>query len=82
MKFTRNVEWKRHQRCKHTFRKPFECNDCNIRFFAKSNLIRHQRRKHKFDKHFKCFLWNKQFLAKYLRKIHLQTHIGQKLSKC
>ena len=82
MKFTQSCNLKRHQRFKHTFEKPFQCNVCNKNYVENCKLKRHQREKHQLQNYFKCFLCNKQFVAKYARKLHLKTHTGWKLNQC
>ena len=53
-----------------------------MNYVEKGRLTRHQRQKHKFEKHLQCLLCNKQFVAKHVRKLHLQTHTGEKLNQC
>ena len=41
---------KSHQRHKHTFEKPFECTDCDMKFTRRNQMKRHQLYKCLFQK--------------------------------
>ena len=67
-----------HQRYKHTFEKLFECTDCDMKFVELDYYKLHQCYKHTPEKPLKGFLCYKQFVSRYVKKLHLLTHVDVK----
>ena len=51
--FSHKGSLKRHQLI-HTRIRPFQCNDCDMKFTTNGNLLSHQRFKHTLEKPFEC----------------------------
>ena len=70
MKFTQISGLKSYQRFKHTFEKPFECTDCDVKFATGSNLKRHQGYKHTLKETFKSTEHNNKLVENGIVPCH------------
>ena len=66
LKFSKNVEFKKHNKLIHKETQPFRCHYCDKKFMTKSYMKSHASNEHSYQ----CDLCEKKFIA----KIHLKTH--------
>jgi DNA-directed RNA polymerase subunit RPC12/RpoP len=68
-----------HMEAVHSGQKPFECEECGMKFSRKESFKRHT---HSMDKPFLCSVCGKTFARRHIRDVHERAHYGEKKYPC